>query len=345
MKNFIIYSSLIVLLIAIVTYIDNSVNIPKITPYPQFKSRLGNHQNTISIMTYNIRFNFLDSNKQSWEYRKEKLLNNIKLKLPDILSIQEDTFPQLNYLAKHLSKNYSYVTSFNDVPELLQHNCIFYNKEKFIPVYNKTIWLNEKQKPNELGWDGWCPRSTTIAIFKTRANPNEEFVVINAHLDHRGRKARVEGTKQILSFLKKLLKERYPSSHPPIFFMGDLNESPKQAVDSLILKENFTDMWLSCQSEKDCAFGESYSSSFHYYFGDLVNNIIVRNLLNFVFYFQGLKFSQYNRYHIDHMYYLNGNNTYIQPLYASMPSDDLHIDQSGIYASDHFPLFGVFKLR
>ena len=79
MKNFIIYSSLIVLLIAIVTYIDNSVNIPKITPYPQFKSRLGNHQNTISIMTYNIRFNFLDSNKQSWEYRKEKLLNKLLL--------------------------------------------------------------------------------------------------------------------------------------------------------------------------------------------------------------------------------------------------------------------------
>ena len=84
MKNFIIYSSLIVLLIAIVTYIDNSVNIPKITPYPQFKSRLGNLQSTISIMTYNIRFNFLDSNKQSWEYRKEKLLNNIKLSNPEV---------------------------------------------------------------------------------------------------------------------------------------------------------------------------------------------------------------------------------------------------------------------
>lgn len=344
MKKVIRISSLIVLIVATVSYFDKYYLRKQVIPYPQFEANIQLNNQFLSIMTYNIRFNFLDFNKQSWVYRKEKLLNNIILKNPDILSIQEDTYPQVEYLAKHLSKTYSYVGLNNEIPEKSQHNCIFYNKKKFIAIYNKTLWLNENQTVNQLGWDGWCPRSTTIAIFRTISSPFEEFIIINAHLDHRGKKARIGGIQLILNFVKELIKERY-DTNPPIFLMGDLNESPKQKVDNIIINEGYTDMWARCKINEDCVFGEQYSSSFHYYFGSLVNNFFIRNLLHFIFYAHGGKFAEYNRYHIDHMYYLNGNRTSIQPMYASMPSDDLFYDKSGIYASDHFPLFGVFKLN
>ena len=303
-------------------------------------------------MTYNIRFEDLDHGKQSWRYRKEKLLNNIILKLPDILSIQEDSKDQVEYINEKL-KNYNYnyigVDEFN-LPNERQRNTIFYKKNKFELIHQKSIWLNEKGIKDAIGWDGWSPRSANIIILKKKEN-NQKIIIANVHLDHKGRKSRLEGMKLVLNYLDKISINHINNSirKIPIFLMGDFNEFPKQYTYNSVIDRNYIDMWNTCvkfNKNNKCILGEQFFGSFHWYLGSLVNNYFLRKLLMPIsFHHSGGKFSQWEQYHIDHMFYLNGNNTNINVIYASMPSDDLKIDNSGIFASDHFPLFAVFKLK
>ena len=110
-KKFFYYISFLILFISIITNIDNKYNKFYNNPY-KYKDFLNLYSHKIymiSIMSYNIRNLYLDLNsKQNWNNRKEKLLNNILLKFPDILSIQEDTLEQINFLNNNLKNNYSY---------------------------------------------------------------------------------------------------------------------------------------------------------------------------------------------------------------------------------------------
>ena len=343
-KKFFYYISFLILFISIITNIDNKYNKFYNNPYKykDFLNLYSNKINMISIMSYNIRNLYLDLNsKQNWNNRKEKLLNNILLKSPDILSIQEDTLEQINFLNNNLKNNYSYfnlIDPNND--KKMNHNSIFYNKLKYSFIYGEYFWLNSNNSYNKTDWDAWDPRSATIIILKN-IKTKTHFIIVNAHLDHMGKKARREGIKIVLNRIEEINKDK----NYPVFLMGDFNESPNHYAYYEVMKKNYNDTWSDCVYNKNivCLLGEQYATSFHFYFGKKINNIFIRNFLYIVYYFHGGKNSFYNRYHIDHMYYKNNKISKIYPLYNSFPSDDLIDNKDGVYASDHFPIFSVFN--
>ena len=336
--------SFIILLISFITYIDDKYNKFYNNPfkYEDFLNLFSKKSNIISIMSYNIRNMHFDLNsKQNWNNRKEKLLKNILLKNPDILSVQEDALEQIDFLNSNLNKNYSYFTlkdPNND--KRMMHNSIFYNKFKYSLVKGEFFWLNSNNIYNKTDWDGWIPRSATI-IELENIQTKTHFIVANVHLDHMGKKARREGIKIVLNKIDKINKGK----NYPVFIMGDFNESPKQYAYYEVINRNYNDTWNDCVYNKSnvCFLGEQYASSFHYYLGKTINNIFIRNILYIIYYIHGGKNSFYNRYHIDHMYYKNNNRSKIYPLYTSFPSDDLIDNNDGVYASDHFPIFSVFN--
>ena len=175
-KKFFYYISFLILFISIITNIDNKYNKFYNNPYKykDFLNLYSKKINMISIMSYNIRNLYLDLNsKQNWNNRKEKLLNNILLKFPDILSIQEDTLEQINFLNNNLKNNYSYfnlIDPNND--KKMNHNSIFYNKLKYSFISGEYFWLNSNNSYNKTDWDAWDPRSATIIILKNRKNEN-----------------------------------------------------------------------------------------------------------------------------------------------------------------------------
>ena len=342
--------SLFILIFASISVFDKKIHNYQGTPYPEFLQKIkkskNKEKNLITIMTYNIRFEELDKGKQSWRYRKEKLLNNIILKEPDIISIQEDSKDQVEYLKESLENYFQIGVDEKDLPNERQRNSIFFKKNKFELFHQHSIWLNPEEKKDALGWDSLFPRSANIIILINKETKNK-IVISNIHLDHKGRIARIEGMKLVLNYLDKISlingKEKLP-----IFLMGDFNEFPYQYTYDVVINRNYIDMWNTClkNNNKFCTLGEQYFGSFHWYLGTLVNNYFLRKLLMPISYtHSGGKFSQWEQYHIDHMFYINGDFTDIKPIYASMPSDDLLLDNSGIYASDHFPLFAVFKLK
>ena len=343
-KNKFYFISFLILLISIISYIDSKYNkfYNNFYKYKDFLNSHSNGLNIILIMSYNIRNQYLDLNsKQNWNNRKGKLLNNILLKFPDILSIQEDTLEQINFLNNNLKNNYSYFAlkdPNND--KRMNHNSIFYNKYKYSLISGESFWLNPNNSYNKTGWDAWDPRSATVIELKNIKN-KAHFIIANVHLDHMGKKARKEGIKIVLNKIEEINRDK----KLPIFLMGDFNESPNHYAYYEVMNKNYNDTWNDCVYNKNnhCLLGEQYASSFHFYLGKKVNNIFIRNLLYIIYYFHGGKNSFYNRYHIDHMYYKNNNSSKIYPLYNSFPSDDLIDNKDGVYSSDHFPIFSVFN--
>lgn len=176
--------------------------------------------NSIGIMSYNIRCEPCESQTSinHWSVRKDLVVQIVKSKSPDFLGLQEASENQTNQLASAFPE-YNYYGLGREQGETGERNTLFYNRSRFSPVSQKTIWLNEDGAKFELGWDASWIRTATIIVFKDKAK-NQEIAVINTHLDNDGKTARGEAAKIIGNEILSLGKM-------PIILMGDFNDTPQ----------------------------------------------------------------------------------------------------------------------
>lgn len=175
---------------------------------------------SIGIMSYNIRCEPCESptSINHWSVRKDLVVKIIQSKKPDFLGLQEASENQTNQLAAAFP-TYGIYGVGREEGETGERNSIFYNKTRFEPVSQKTIWLNEDGKKFELGWDASWVRTASIMVFKDKII-NKEIMVINTHLDNDGKMARGEAAKIIGNEI--LRNPQYP-----IILMGDFNDTPQ----------------------------------------------------------------------------------------------------------------------
>ena len=82
---------------------------------------------------------------------------------------------------------------------------------------NGTFWLSQApDSVGSIGWDAKHPRIATWAILKNK-NSERLICVVNTHLDHVGKNARLEGVKLIKRRMKNIAEEM------PILLCGDMN--------------------------------------------------------------------------------------------------------------------------
>ena len=62
----------------------------------------------IKFITYNVRYPNKFDGKDSWIYRKDELVKQLKFYEPDIFGLQETVSNQVNYIDSCL-KNYKYI--------------------------------------------------------------------------------------------------------------------------------------------------------------------------------------------------------------------------------------------
>ncbi len=173
----------------------------------------------IGIMSYNIRCEPCEepNNINHWSKRKPLVLQLINTKKPDFLGLQEASENQTNQLSAELPQ-YGLYGVGREEGETGERNSLLYNKARFTPLSQKTIWLNEDGKKFELGWDAAWVRTATIMTFKDNAN-GKELAVINTHLDNEGQMARGEAAKIIGNEILRL-------GAIPVILMGDFNDIP-----------------------------------------------------------------------------------------------------------------------
>lgn len=190
---------------------------------------------TTSLVTFNIRYDTPKDSLNSWANRKAAVCDFLRAHDLDIICLQEVLKHQLEDIVSSLPA-YSYVgRERTDGEESGEFTPILFRSSKYQLLASGTFWLS--QHPDSIGkrgWDAAAPRTATWTKLKEKNGNGKEFYVVNTHLDHKGKKARVQGMRQLKDFL------HIPASEYPIIQTGDMNSSEKSPAYNIALTRNFS---------------------------------------------------------------------------------------------------------
>ncbi|TBW28285.1 endonuclease/exonuclease/phosphatase family protein [Gramella sp. KN1008] len=178
----------------------------------------------VNLMTYNIKYANENDGENSWSKRKDFITSQLKFYEPDILGVQEAVLSQLDHFTSELD-GYDYLGTGRDGGENGEFSAILYKTDKFEVLISGTFWLAKDVTKPSKGWDAAFPRICTYALFEDQGS-GKKFWVFNTHFDHRGKKARLESAKLILTKMEEI-----NTAGLPAILMGDLNlESNTKAI-------------------------------------------------------------------------------------------------------------------
>lgn len=186
-----------------------------------------NENDSIRLMSYNIRFDNPDDGLNAWPYRKGHVAHMIKFYGIDLLGVQEALHHQLRDI-KSLLDGYEYLGVGRDDGDTLgEYSAIFYRAQRFQLQFTGTFWLSETPDNPSLGWDAACKRVCTWAIFKDR-HSGKTFVMFNTHFDHVGKVARQSSAKLLLNRITAI------ADNLPVLITGDFNMLPTDSTFAMI---------------------------------------------------------------------------------------------------------------
>lgn len=196
---------------------------------------------TLKVMSYNLRLDTPYDSINQWPYRTEKVVALISKYNPDIIGVQEALHHQLLDLMK-LLPDYSYCgVGRDDGKEKGEYSAILFRSNRFGLLDTKTRWLSETPEvPGSKSWDAAITRVFTLARFFDR-NTKKEFLMVNTHFDHIGKKARLMSSVMIKAYLAGM---KAGGSTAPMIVSGDFNSEPTEEPYLAIVDEKTKDLIL-----------------------------------------------------------------------------------------------------
>ncbi len=196
----------------------------------------------LPVMTYNIRFATDKDGENSWEKRREAMVDLLEKHSPAVLGTQEGLTHQLNYLLKELAY-YKYVgVARDDGRQKGEYCAILYDTTRIKLIRHHTFWLDDAKDQDSIGWDAAMKRICTYGLFQDISSGNQ-FWVFNAHFDHVGREARKESANMIRGILFQLCGDQ-----SYVVVMGDFNSEP--GSDAIRAFKSMLDDGLELAEEK-----------------------------------------------------------------------------------------------
>lgn len=173
---------------------------------------------SITVITYNIRYDSSRDGSNGWGFRKKGLVNMLKTLNPDIIGIQEGLKHQVEFLKTNLENfNISGTDRNNDLTG--EYSSIFFNNLKFELIKSETFWLSKTPHIVSKSWDAALPRICTYVMLKHKQS-NKNIYIFNTHLDHIGSLSRYQSSKIILNKIKQIVPK-----DGKVILMGDFNDS------------------------------------------------------------------------------------------------------------------------
>ena len=169
-------------------------------------------------MTYNIRYDNPGDSLNSWDYRKDQLINLVSFYEPDFMGTQEALFHQLKDMDKGLENMRWIGVGRTDGKSKGEFSALFYNADKYelVDHSDSTIWLSETPSKPSKSWDAALPRIVTWGTFRNKST-GSKLLVCNTHFDHIGDTARAESAKLIVETIHAI------SGKLPVVLTGDFN--------------------------------------------------------------------------------------------------------------------------
>lgn len=192
-----------------------------------------------TVATYNLRnANGYDSVQgNGWGQRYPVIAQMVQYHDFDIFGTQECFIHQLTDM-KNALPGYDYIgVGRDDGKQQGEHSAIFYRTDKFDVIEKGDFWLSDTPDVPSIGWDAVLPRICSWGHFKCK-DTGFEFLLFNLHMDHIGKKARVESA----FLVQKKMKELGPNL--PAILTGDFNvdqthESYKALISQGILNDSY----------------------------------------------------------------------------------------------------------
>lgn len=185
-------------------------------------------QQSIRVMTFNIRLDIPSDEANVWNNRKANLVSMISFHKADIIGLQEAQKHQINYIEQSLPEYAWFGVGRDDGKEEGEFTAIFYRKDRFDTLDTSTFWCSETPEHPGLGWDAAYQRVTTFGKFKDKQT-GKIFFLFNTHLDNEGRKARQESAKLIKKKMQTLC------GNYPVILTGDFNSTPNSVPYQIIV--------------------------------------------------------------------------------------------------------------
>jgi endonuclease/exonuclease/phosphatase family metal-dependent hydrolase len=174
----------------------------------------------IRVMSFNIRYAAADDGCDRWDHRRTLAVETIRAHDPDVFGLQEPLASQMEDLRTALADYDSVGVGRNDGVAAGEFVPIFYRRSRFKLVEEGHFWLSKRPaEAGSIGWDAALPRIATWARLRLAEAPACEVQVVNVHLDHVGRNARVESARMIAGLAEKL-------AALPVLVLGDFNCDP-----------------------------------------------------------------------------------------------------------------------
>lgn len=190
-----------------------------------------------SVMTYNIKYDNQQGGQDSWESRRDKMVELVQHYQPAIFGIQEGLVHQLSYLDEALY-TYTYTgVGRDDGQEKGEFSAIFYDSTYFELLEYSTFWLSETPDTISVGWDAALERICTYGLFQ-HLESAQLLWVFNTHFDHVGTVARERSAELILRKIEQINTEKLP-----VVLMGDFNVLPTDPP-IMAVKEQLDDAQL-----------------------------------------------------------------------------------------------------
>ncbi|HBF18704.1 MAG TPA: endonuclease/exonuclease/phosphatase [Cryomorphaceae bacterium] len=200
---------------------------------------------TLPVMTYNIRYATERDGENSWEKRKEAMVQLLEDYHPMIIGTQEGLHHQLEYLTKELGP-YKYIgVARDDGKQKGEFSAILYDTTRLEVSRENTFWLMEPGDKDSIGWDAAYKRICTYGLFRDKLS-GSSFWVFNAHFDHVGLEARKQSAQQI----KNVLSERC-DSESRVIIMGDFNSEPGSEPVQIIERWYADGLKLAREKQKE----------------------------------------------------------------------------------------------
>jgi endonuclease/exonuclease/phosphatase family metal-dependent hydrolase len=172
---------------------------------------------TLTVATYNLRYDNRGDSGNLWVNRAPIQANLISFHDFDVVGIQEGLINQLEDLSKALPQYTRYGIGRDDGKAAGEHSAIYYKKDKFKLLKSGDFWLSQTPDKPGKGWDATCCNRICSWVQLQDIASKKKFYFFNVHFDHQGVIARIESAKLMIEKIKAI------AGNNPAVFTGDLN--------------------------------------------------------------------------------------------------------------------------
>ena len=204
-----------------------------------------------TLMTFNIRYGTASDGENSWEFRKDHVIETIRDVSPGALAIQEALLGQLEYIDVHLP-HYKKIGEHRSGNTKGEFSGLLIDTSKLEWLEDGQVWLSTTPDEISKGWDAALERTATWVKVRKVGTSSPSMLLWSTHFDHRGKQSRIESAKLIVAKSKELSQGRMP-----VAIMGDFNCAPGSEPYK-VFEEAGYQLSLQC---RDCGTFHDFTGS------------------------------------------------------------------------------------